>query len=845
MFGRRSGGGGGGGNLGGYDDDDNAPADATLLSMDEFHSDNDDQPTRTRTRTRRDEDDDDEEDVVTFSSAKPKPKPKPSKLKPTPVRSKQSSASSSSSSSSWCRPVSEWWRSLAVLSIVIAVGFGLGYLVATLCASSPGAEPNKQPSANTTTDTGMDMEEAIEAAMAHVNPDNIKRYLSNFTLENHIAGSDGLLRLSKWSAATMQGFGGFSSVKQYSYDVLLNYPCSDRQSTVQLVAGAALTPFLQLDLSEKSYDAVSDDLPPFVAYSPSAVAVGLPVYVNYGRVEDFAELATLGGNATGCICLARYGKIFRGDKVKAGTAAGCAGMLIFSDPADYARDRTKTYPSGPWLPADGAQRGSIFLESGDPLTPGMPALDGLFKYPMGDPHVSLPSIPVQPISYTNAEILMRKMGGPLAPAAWIGGLSVPEYRVGPGFAAASSADQGVSDDKIRLDVCSEMAVRNIYNTIAVIRGSEEPDRIVVAGNHQDAWGNRAIDPSTGSACMMELARSLSELLEMGWRPRRTIWLAYWDAEEYGLIGSTEFTDQFRGHMASRVVAYMNLDVAVAGTDVFDAAATPNLSDLIFRSAKRVMQPTLDDTASQESVYDVWARVAAANHNNNGDEPQVWPLGSGSDFTSFLSHHGVPSFDIQFTYADPTLSSYPVYHAQSDTFEYVANVLDPGFQFHAAITKIWIGALVELASVPAIAFNCSRYAIEIKQHLFEVVAAATAAGIPVDASHVTPSTSKFVLAAQLFDHKLAALPATVKPLVLRDYNDRLMMLERLFLIEEGLPGRAFFRHMIYAPAAHDSYAGSMFPGLTDAIYEKNVQEFSRQLSFVTIALSQIVDLLSEP
>jgi N-acetylated-alpha-linked acidic dipeptidase len=364
------------------------------------------------------------------------------------------------------------------------------------------------------------------------------------------------------------------------------------------------------------------------AYSPSGDVTGEVVYANYGLPEDYDALEELGVSVEGKTVLVRYGGSFRGVKAQQAELRGAKGLIIYSDPEDDGFVKGPVYPDGPSRPADGIQRGSIqyiFNYPGDPLTPGAPALPGTPRQ-SPDEAGNLPRIPTTPLSYGEARPLLESLTGPEAPESFEGGLPIT-YHVGPG------------DTEVRLDLEIAYEQTPVSNVIATMRGTSKPDEKVVIGAHYDAWTYGTSDDTSGWTAVMQIGRSLGKLLERGWRPERTIVLAGWDGEEYGLLGSTEWAEQFQADLRRDAVAYANLDGA--GGPEFSAAGVPQLDDALIEVTKAVRDPR-----TGRPVFDVWTEGGA-------EEPEIGRLGSGSDYTAFVDHVGVPS--LEAGYSNPASS----------------------------------------------------------------------------------------------------------------------------------------------------------------------------------------------
>lgn len=569
---------------------------------------------------------------------------------------------------------------------------------------------------------------------------------------------------------------------------------------------------------------------PFNGYSADGTADGELLYVNFGREEDFVQLAALGVNASGRIVLARYGRNFRGDKAVAAVKFGAKALIIYSDPQQYAVEQDKTYPDGPWLPADGTQRGTLWTGEGDPATPGLPSVPGVWRLPEDEVLALLPTIPVLPIGYGDAQQLLCRLGGPVAPADWQGAIAGLTYHLGPTLVPGTEAqcgagkgDSGVAPGpgnplSVHVSVHSNHTVARIVNVIARLPGAAEPDREVILGNHRDAWVT-GDDPGSGTVALMELARVLGGLRRSGWRPRRTIVLASWDAEEYGLIGSTEWAEDEAAVLSQRAVAYLNVDMAVTGTDHLAVDAVPSLRRVIERAASLVLSP------SGMSVLEEWCKrqpdpapVVPAEPEAAGCVPAVGALGSGSDFSPFLQHLGVPATDLFYDYkVGGKFQDYPVYHSQHDTSEYILAWVDPTMEYHATLAKVWGLAAAQLAEGLVLPLDLAPYGLtvvalakDLQQHIVTDKDAPTT----LDGSALVAAAQQLRVATQALDAAAATLSTRLTALLggaasstdelaaalaqLEAINARIMGFERTFLWAEGLPSRSFFKHVIYAP-----------------------------------------------
>ncbi|CAK8692127.1 unnamed protein product [Clavelina lepadiformis] len=512
---------------------------------------------------------------------------------------------------------------------------------------------------------------------------------------------------------------GLDSIVVHPYDVLLSYPLQNKSNYVAILNSKGEEEFIS-QRKEFVIDAEQNDpnvVDPFNAYSPSGEPQGELVYVNYGRVEDFKHLnRTKHIRVVGKICIARYGKIFRGDKGMPeewrscyihAELYGCAGLILYSDPADYTVPWSRVYPDDWFLPSTGAQRGSLLLGSGDPRTPNYPAIKSAWHLP--DQLLYTPGIPVTPIGYVDAVKYLEKLTGNEVMEEWRGGLNIT-YKYGPGFAGTHRAS------RMKMFVGTHLEVATIHNVVGYIKGEIEPDRYVIFGNHRDAWVFGAIDPSSGTAVLMEMVRAFGKMVKQGWRPRRTLVFCSWGAEEYGLIGSTEWVEEFEKELQFRAVAYLNVDISVQGNYSFRGVGASGLRDVVFEATKLVSNPDPQEIAAgRTKVYDTWAFRSKNNHSeSNPGLPNFPSLGSGSDYAPFQHTLGVSSVDLRYTYDKSIgLSSYPVYHSVYETFELVKKFVDPNFAYHQAVGKVWAEVGRRLAESVILPFDCLVWAKDLE------------------------------------------------------------------------------------------------------------------------------------
>jgi N-acetylated-alpha-linked acidic dipeptidase len=565
--------------------------------------------------------------------------------------------------------------------------------------------------------------------------------------------------------------------------------------------------------------------PAYHAYSASGDVTAPVVYAGSGNPSDYEWLADRGIDVKGRIALVRYSVpySYRGFKALTAEERGAAGILIYSDPADDGFRKGRTYPDGPWGPESHIQRGGIvydFRVPGDPLTPGWASVPGARRIAAADA-VSLPRIMSAPLSWRDAQVLLRAMRGPTAPASWQGGLPMT-YRTGP------------TSSPVHMRVRMDDAVRPIWTVTGRVIGSSEPDHLVIAGNHRDAWAFGAVDPSSGTASLMELARSIGALAKQGSRPKRTLVFASWDAEEFTLTSSTEWGEQHATEIAGRVVAYVNVDTAVSGSS-FRATAVPSLNRTILEAAGAVVDPE-----SGRSIADAFQRSAgeaSALPGASGSELVSNRLGSGSDYTVFLNFLGAPVVDMAFG------GPYGVYHSIYDNHVWMSKFGDPGFRYHAAMARVWGVLALRLANADVIPLDYRAYADRVKEFVDEVGRDAS----PRDRGAFGPvrtAADRFAEAARQTNARADALltDGTAAASAVSGLNRALIAVEGAFIDPDGLPGRPWYRHLIYAPKP--TYAPEVLPGVAEALAARDRARLVDQVRRLAAALDRAAQILEQ-
>lgn len=651
-------------------------------------------------------------------------------------------------------------------------------------------------------------------------PDSCRSYLYRLTEEPHVAGTEEDYAVATFLLNKFRSFGLDARIE--SYDVYLPYPREVRIELQRPVTYEGPTPEQGFPEDKDSY--ASNIISGFNAYSPSGFVQGQAVYVNYGRPEDYAVLKRYGIEVRGKIAVARYGKNFRGVKAKVAEEHGAAGLLIYSDPADDGYMRGDPFPRGPFRPEFGVQRGSIqylFIYPGDPLTPGTAATSTARRL-APEEATNLPHIPTAPLSYGDARLILRNLAGANVPEGWQGGLPFA-YHLGP----------GPSEVSLHLDM--DYQIRPIRNVIAKIPGATYPDEVVVIGNHHDAWTYGAVDPSSGTSTVLETARAFSELVKQGYRPARTIIFACWDAEEYGLIGSTEWVEQHKDELLKNCVAYINIDVAVAGAD-FDAAATPILKPFIQSAIQKVPDPK----TGEPILAHVWKR----KNKDKKPKPPVPDfaaadslivdfndLGSGSDYTAFFDFAGIPSLSMHFG------GPYGVYHSTYDNFYWMAHFGDPTFAYHATMAKIAALMVHELANREILPYALPQYAKEMQRHAEKIEKAWQEAEQPAESS-MDAIIEKCIAWAEIA-RQWQANGVAGPQLSPSRLNEILMRIERAFIDPKGLPDRTWYKHLLFAPGYYLGYGAQAFPGVQYFAAKQEWERVNEEIFRISLALDAAI------
>ena len=785
------------------------------------------------------------------------------------------------------------------LSAAATAGFGQDKPAATLIAE-PAAKSDPGP-IGFVRSSRAGQAKAEAKALSVPTPERARAWLRTLTEEPHAAGSAADYKTAIFVRDRLREWGW--EVEIAEYEVLLNKPVTASLPGFTPTVLDLVQPVRKaLSLVEAPHAADKDSaspnaFPAFHGYGVSGDVTGQVVYANYGQPEDFATLDRMGVDVRDKVVLVRYGGIFRGLKVRNAQKRGAKGILIFSDPAEDGYAKGDVYPNGPYRPGSALQRGSVqflSLGPGDPSTPDGPSVKGAKRLPWDsvngftlnreakDRHVQVldddqkvvdirlekvmavddwekttglkredyfATIPSLPISYDAARPILGALGGPNVPQGWQGGLPLP-YHIGPGPA------------EVHMAIDMQYKLHTIWNVIATIKGAVEPDRWVMIGNHRDAWVYGAVDPSSGTSATLETCRAIGAAVKAGWKPRRTLVYASWDAEEYGLVGSTEWADDHAKELDTKAVLLLNVDSAVSGTEL-DIDGVPSLRDLVLDACAAVTDvrtgKTLRDAwtekkrsawaaASPLDRYDpLWVGVATEPGTPAGTvaakpalpkfSPQLNPLGSGSDYTAFLDHLGVPSLDVGFS------GRYGVYHSIFDNFYWMEKFGDPEFLTHATAARLYAVIAMRAAGAEVLPLKFTPYGEALRDYLddLRLIVERRARAAEPGKSAAFPGLDALVASVKRFQAEAERLDAATDDLAARDVvdaaklsrvNDAIQRVERAFLLKSGLPGRPWFKHAVYAPGLTTGYASWPLPGVRQAVLDNDPKLLAEQTPALT-------------
>jgi N-acetylated-alpha-linked acidic dipeptidase len=674
------------------------------------------------------------------------------------------------------------------------------------------------------TRTGAAEQAAVEQKFKAIpTPGEERRQHRIFTSAPHLAGSERNTELARYIADEWRK-QGLEDVVLRRYDV---YSTAPKSSFLEMVAPI----HYQASLHEQSYDEDPDTKDPAVSLawmgmSISGEITAPVVYAHSGNPADYELLRKNGVDVKGKIVLVRYSNpySYRGFKALTAQKEGAAAILIYSDPAEDGYKKGKVLPEGPWGPENHIQHGAItydFMVPGDPLTPGWASVPGAKRIAV-DQAVSLPKIMALPLSWHDAKPLLENMGGTVAPDDWQGGLPF-RYHLG-------------GEARVHMKIEVDNSTKPYYVVEGRIRGSELPDEWVLLGNHRDAWVFGGVDPSSGTASMMEMTRALGQLAKQGVRPRRTLVVCSWDGEEIGLTGSTEWGEQFADELRKKAVAYLNVDSSTSGPNL-DGSAVASLVPMLVEASHSLQDP------SGKSLYDAWkisetrkrqeAKKTGAVTDANLPNTRI---GSGSDHTVFLDFVGLPVMELGFD------GDYGVYHSMYDDFYWINHFGDPGYRYHTLMSQLWGVLALRLANADILPFDFASYARNIREFVADMSKDRDISRL--DLKSVSNNIDEFEAAGKQLNESVAAALAsgTIDPKLTETLNRGLMQVERNWLNPDGIPGRPWFKHILYG--ARYTYAHLELPGLTEATEAGDWTTARQQAAILQRALSNNTKLLEQ-
>jgi N-acetylated-alpha-linked acidic dipeptidase len=675
-------------------------------------------------------------------------------------------------------------------------------------------------------DDAVAQERAREAQFRAV-PDStrLQEYMTVMAGEPHVAGQPSSRRVAEYALDKLKSWGLNAQIE--TFEALMPWPT---ERLVEMTAPSRYTMALKEPVVTQDPDSNdASQTPTFNAYSGDGDVVGQVVYVNYGMPADYEQLEKLGVSVRGRIVLARYGGGWRGIKPKVAYEHGAVGCLIYSDPKDDGYFAGDVFPDGAFRPEQGVQRGSVMdmpVYPGDPLTPGWGSEPGGRKLAQADA-VTILKIPVLPISYGDALPILRAMKGPVAPEAWRGSLPTT-YHLGPG------------PSEVHMKLAFEWKNRPLHDVIVRIDGSTFPDEWIIFGNHHDAWVNGADDPISGATALMEMARGLSELLKSGWRPKRTIILALWDGEEWGLLGSTEWAEEHADELATKGAVYINTDSS--GKGWLTAGGSHGLQAFMNEVARDVADPRTGQPVFEEArKHAIQAEAADARDAAEKDPAyRIQPLGSGSDYTPFLQHLTLSALNVGFGGE----SNGGIYHSVYDSVYWYTHFSDTDFSYGRTLSQLTGTLAIRLADAPVLPFQFSDTADTLARYLGELEKlAATKKDAKVDLAPVRAAIDALKRAGAAYEQAYsglgrAASASLVGRRELRDLNQTLLRSERALGNKDGLPRREWFKHQIYAPGFYTGYGVKTMPQIREGLEEGRFDEANGGVRTVSAAVNAL-------
>lgn len=738
---------------------------------------------------------------------------------------------------------------IKVLSVIIVFGIGLvlGFLIRTSVYHEGGNQTRppdiQKPSSlySIKQDYDPEFSKLIQDNLDEVY--NYEDHMKIITKCIHMSGVGSANKLLDYVEQKWRTFP-FDAVKVKRYNVTLSYPNYTNMDanivTVQAANGSLIF------RSEYNTSSAHPEYLPFSPYSPSGeVTTTKVVYGHYGRLEDFEKLARANVSVRDSILVVRYGHIHAASKVKNAEKYGAAGVILYSDPADYANNQSTVFPDNWWLPSWAVQIAHVRYELlGDPSTPEYSSITGVHHNSELSSH--FPAIPVQPVRYEDARFLLSDMDGPVVDNEWFGGLNIT-YRLGPGY-----KDQR----KVTLLVDNMIQERNISNILAVVKGHYESDKYVIIGAHIDSWMQGAVDAGTGYTVIQELARTFAYHIGEGWRPRRTIILALWDASKYGNIGSYEWVQEYEQQLTAGAVAYINLDAVIQGDYSFIAAASPLLVSVIMNATKTVnLNCTL--VAGCPKPYTVFHQWADNFPSQTDGLPMLKVIGDSSDHAPFLYRLGVPIINPQFTFNEtnhPSLSTYPAIGALEDTKEYVERFIDPDYSLHITMAKVLSDVILRLSDSAILPFDLQSLIDTLrngKDTLAEASNALMSMSIETDGvDAAVDALERLCIALTDLKNTITSIDRTkFSEFDLYIINNKLLHLSRAFISENGLPGNKHYKNILLGPDPMDIQKELLFPGISYSVHQnynrtEMLHHLNEQLSLIVFCLNKARDIITD-
>ncbi len=685
-------------------------------------------------------------------------------------------------------------------------------LSAALLVAQPGSIP---PIRGFTADTSRAEHDREEQAKTIPQASRIRAAAKRMSAKPHAAGSAQSKAVASYIQAQLIEWGLDTHIE--TFEPLLPYPTV---RALEMVSPARFTAQLrEPSVPEDKDSGEAGQLPAYNAFSATGDVTAPLVYANYGTTEDYDVLKQQGIDVKGKIVITRYGKSWRGIKPKLAQEHGAVGCLIYSDPRDDGYFQGDVYPKGAFRPPQGVQRGSVVdmpVYPGDPLTPGWAAEKGAKRLSRAEAKVLL-KIPVLPISYADAKPLLVNLGGPVAPEGWRGALPIT-YHIGPGAAT------------VHLKVDFDWTNKPIFNVLAKIPGSVYPDQWVVWGNHHDAWVNGASDPVSGASALLEAAHTVAEMVKKGWKPKRTILFAFWDGEEFGLMGSTEWAEKHKAELDKNLAVYINSDSNGKGT--LGASGSHALEQFVSEVARDI-----NDPVTGKSLLE--ARKARPNRGNedNSGAFRLGALGAGSDYVAFIDYIGASSLNLSFGGE----GGGGVYHSIYDSFNWYTHFSDGDFAYGRTLAQVMAVSLMRLADADVLPYEFASLARTVRGYADEIQKQAGTSSKAVEFREVYAQLGRLEGNSKNYEDALAAAEKRLSqapPEKLAKVNEALYRTERGLISAKGLPGREWYRHQLYAPGLYTGYGVKTLPGVREAVDTGRWDEANQQAKQVAKALKAL-------